>query len=542
MCLRGLFSKRIREDRRIIYPNDITSYNPITLSRSHDYCDNRIVTSHYTWWNFIPKNLYEQFHSIPNLLFATIALVYLFSIGADMAGAMFLIVSFNLCVTAVKDGVSDILRHKHDRVLNNKLFKYLNINVFTKVFCWEEKKACDIRVGNVIICEEGDEFPCDMLVLASSNRDRKVEVTTANLDGESSIKTYFSHSFTQNHFIQLAEIKQPVRGDSILSLEKLLIEVECENPVADLRRFEGKINRRIQTLPAGEQPMSETIRLENIVLRGARMRGAGYIIGMSVYTGKDTKLSLNCHMASRKYTSRESKLNLNLVAFMIVSIALSILFTIATGAWSVKNAKTTWYISWTKSTKWRIVQGILVYTFTTNTLVPISLIVTLELVQIFLATFISNDMHMHNSEQQLQSSTKTIHVADELGQIEFLFSDKTGTLTKNSMVLKLLTVFPTNQTYSVEEKESTVRKDQPMENGEDPARNQTVTQKGFTDAITKEMEYLLTNVALCNTVEVKRPIQSPEEGYILEPKIRGSYYVRMKIFRHWLRHCIICDG
>ncbi|THD22744.1 Phospholipid-transporting ATPase [Fasciola hepatica] len=528
MCLCGVCTKKTKDVRRIIYPNDITSFNPITFCGLRKYCGNRIITSHYTWWNFVPKNLYEQFHHIPNLLFSIFALVYLFAIGADMAGALFIIVSFNMCITMIKDGISDVFRHNHDRTLNCKLFKYLNVNLNTNSIEWKKKNASDIHVGNIIMCENGDEFPCDMILLAASDSKRKVEVTTANLDGETSVKTYFAHSFTQANFLRLTEVKEPTAVDSIVWLERLLIEVECEEPIADLRLFEGTIKWKRQVLSDSER-LSEAIRYENVVLRGARLKSEGYVIGMPVYTGSDTKLSLNCKMVSRKYTSRESKLNSNLVGFMLLSIAMSVIFTIGTVLWSVKNMKNIWYIPPSKFTIWRLVQGFLVYTFTTNTLVPISLVVTLELIQMFLAAFISNDIKMYDRDQQLKSNTKAMHIADELGQVEFLFSDKTGTLTKNMMKLDSLTAFPTYQAYSIkhgqlfaEEKRSVRSKGDLSTHRLD--KNQGSFHKSDGNTVPNNAECLLTVASLCNTVEVKHVITLPTDGIFSEESLRSSYY------------------
>ncbi|VDP76108.1 unnamed protein product [Echinostoma caproni] len=416
-------------------------------------------------------------------------------------------------LTMIKDGISDVHRHKNDKILNNKQFVYLNIDMESSSMVWMAKESHAIVVGNIIRCEKNDEFPCDMLILASSDPKRKVEVTTANLDGETSLKTHFAHVATQDAFLRLANIDENVAYQSLPWLDKLLISVECEEPTPDLRHFEGKL--KVEAESSSGDNVCETVLFENILLRGAKLKNTEYIIGMPIYTGKDTKLSLNSQMVSRKFTSRESKLNTNLIGFGIASLSLSILFTIATGLWAARNMEGIWYLQSSNFTAWRFIQGLFLYSFTANTLVHISLLTSLEVVQMFLASFISNDNEMYDCEQQLGSTTKTIHVADELGQVEYLFSDKTGTLTKNIMTLKSIAVFPSNRTYVVRNENQLMEVDQPLGRSEHRRLGGDDTfelpDRKLLDKMPPELEKLLTVASLCHTIEVEETKKSPEQ-------------------------------
>jgi P-type E1-E2 ATPase len=68
--------------------------------------------------------------------------------------------------------------------------------------------------------------------------------------------------------------------------------------------------------------------------------------------------------------------------------------------------------------------------------VPISLLLTLEIVKLFQAIFISWDHSMFDTNQGIEAGVQASNLNEELGQIEFLFSDKTGTLTCNVMEFK----------------------------------------------------------------------------------------------------------
>lgn len=84
-----------------------------------------------------------------------------------------------------------------------------------------------------------------------------------------------------------------------------------------------------------------------------------------------------------------------------------------------------------------------------NNLIPISLQVTLEVVRFIQAIFINMDVEMYYAETDTPAMARTSNLNEELGQVRYIFSDKTGTLTRNVMEFKKCTVG--NEIYTIAE-------------------------------------------------------------------------------------------
>ncbi|XP_030878449.1 probable phospholipid-transporting ATPase IH, partial [Leptonychotes weddellii] len=144
--------------------------------------DNRIVSSKYTFWNFIPKNLFEQFRRIANFYFLIIFLVQLIIDTPTSPVTSGLPLFFVITVTAIKQGYEDWLRHKADNAMNQCPVHFIQHGKLVR------KQSRKLRVGDIVMVKEDETFPCDLIFLSSSRGDGTCHVTTASLDGESSHK------------------------------------------------------------------------------------------------------------------------------------------------------------------------------------------------------------------------------------------------------------------------------------------------------------------------------------------------------------------
>ncbi|KAL2087806.1 hypothetical protein ACEWY4_016634 [Coilia grayii] len=378
--------------------------------------DNRIVSSKYTFWNFIPKNLFEQFRRIANFYFLIIFLVQLIIDTPTSPITSGLPLFFVITVTAIKQGYEDWLRHKADNAINQcpvHVIQHGNV---------VRKQSRKLRVGDIVRVKEDESFPCDLILLSTSRDDGTCFVTTASLDGESSHKTYYAVQDTKAFNTEEA-------------IDTIHATIECEQPQPDLYKFVGRINIYL----ARDEPVARPLGSENLLLRGATLKNTEYIYAVAIYTGMETKMALNYQSKSQKRSAVEKSMNSYLIVYLCILIGKALINTILKYVWQANpNRDEPWYNQRTESERQR---HILIRAFTDflafmvlfNYIIPVSMYVTVEMQKFLGSYFITWDDDMFDEELDTGALVNTSDLNEELGQVEYVFTDKTGTLTENNM-------------------------------------------------------------------------------------------------------------
>ncbi|KAK6483947.1 putative phospholipid-transporting ATPase IF isoform X1 [Huso huso] len=379
------------------------------------FADNRIISSKYTVWNFVPKNLFEQFRRIANFYFLIIFLVQLMIDTPTSPITSGLPLFFVITVTAIKQGYEDWLRHKADNEVNGAPVYVVRSGSLVQT------KSKNIRVGDIVRVAKDETFPADLVLLSSDREGGTCHITTASLDGETNLKTHFA-------------VPETAVAQSVSRLEALVAIIECQQPEADLYRFVGRI-----TVTQQEEEIVRPLGAENLLLRGARLKNTKEIYGVAVYTGMEAKMALNYKCKSQKRSAVEKSMNTFLLIYLGILLFEAVLSTILKYAWQAESKwDEPWYNQKTEQEKnsskiLRFISDFLAFLVLYNFIIPISLYVTVEMQKFLGSFFIGWDIDLYHEETDQKAQVNTSDLNEELGQVEYVFTDKTGTLTENEM-------------------------------------------------------------------------------------------------------------
>ncbi|KIY64966.1 phospholipid-translocating P-type ATPase [Cylindrobasidium torrendii FP15055 ss-10] len=386
-------------------PEKVQARFPANIIRNQKY---NVVT-------FLPIVFYEQFKFFFNLYFLLVALSqFIPALKIGFIATYIAPLAFVLFVTMGKEAYDDWKRYQRDREANSQ--KYLVLeppghasdSLLDTHANTRSVPSSSIRVGDLVRLEKNQRVPCDMVLLHTSDSSGTCFIRTDQLDGETDWKLRVAVSECQ----KLDEN----------NLSRLDAEVYADAPIKDIHTFIGTftLNRPqsvpvepsgvpMHTLPPAVSPLTaENVLWANTVL------AAGTAVGFVVYTGPETRAVMNTSHPETKVGLLDLEIN------RLAKILCAVTFVLSLVLVALNGFRGSWYIY--------VFRFLILF----SSIIPISLRVNLDMGKTFYAHHIMNDPEIPDT------IVRTSTLPEELGRIEYLLSDKTGTLTQNEMEMKKL--------------------------------------------------------------------------------------------------------
>ncbi|KIW75756.1 hypothetical protein Z517_10499 [Fonsecaea pedrosoi CBS 271.37] len=409
---------------------------------------NVVSNAKYTAWSFLPRTLYNEFSFFLNVYFLLVALSQIIPfLRIGYMSTYIVPLAVVLTISIGKEAIDDIVRRRRDAEANAELFTVLSFSDTARDGVLEvQKRSRDIKVGDVLKLEKNHRVPADLVILQSHLTELTVDagsdstaappaqaagetfIRTDQLDGETDWKLRLPSPLSQNLNLKDLQRLKVTAGAPDKKVNEFVGTLELQPNLApaydphvlkDDRAEDGTSSTDSEHTAVNRQ-QSAPLTIDNTAWANTVLASSTITYGVVIYTGKQTRSALSTSPSRSKTGLLELEINNLTKILCIMTLTLSIIL-VALEGFEPSNKKP-WYVA------------ITIYLILFSTIIPISLRVNLDMAKSVYAYFIHQDKGIPGTV------VRTSTIPEDLGRIEYLLSDKTGTLTQNEMQLRKIHV------------------------------------------------------------------------------------------------------
>lgn len=285
-----------------------------------------------------------------------------------------------------------------------------------------------VKVGDIVKVYCEDAIPADILLLRTSDENGLCYIETMNLDGENNLKQ-----------------REVVRGfedmQATFDVATFDCSIEVENPTTKVYHFSGNLTHKGDHTPV-------PLKKENLVLRDCFLKNTDFVEGIVIYAGHDSKAMLNNGGPRHKRTRLERLMNTEVLCCVVILIVMCVIGAIGSTRWNLAYNDKAMFLPPPDPEEeedaderaghliWEGFVSLISYIVLLQMMVPLSLYVTIELTKLAQIYHIHNDKDLYDPDTNKKVECRAMNITEDLGQIQYIFSDKTGTLTENKMMFR----------------------------------------------------------------------------------------------------------